>query len=99
VVLKAVADLAASSARLLLPDLPPKGDVSDWLDAGGTVAALVEQAERVLEPADEAPLVAATPFVWRDPSAIPLRPWVYGRWFLRNTITAVVRRAASANPH
>lgn len=35
-------------------------------------------------------LVSATPFQWRDPAAIPLRPWVYGRWLLRNTITAVV---------
>jgi RecA-family ATPase len=48
VVLKAVDGVAASSAALLLPDLPPRGDVSDWLNAGGTVAALVEQAEAAL---------------------------------------------------
>ncbi|MCD2324984.1 helicase RepA family protein [Sphingomonas sp. IC-56] len=39
------------------------------------------------------PVVAeihATPFVWRDPRAIPVRPWVYGRWLLRGTVTAVV---------
>jgi putative DNA primase/helicase len=31
----------ASSVRILeLPNLPPKGDVSDWLDAGGTAEAL-----------------------------------------------------------
>lgn len=35
-------------------------------------------------------LASATPFQWRDPADIPLRPWVYGRWLLRNTITAVV---------
>lgn len=34
--------------------------------------------------------ITATPFVWRDATTIPARPWVYGRWFLRNTITAVV---------
>ncbi|WP_375249273.1 AAA family ATPase [Sphingomonas sp.] len=34
--------------------------------------------------------IAATPFAWRDPKSIPARPWVYGRWLLRNTITAVV---------
>lgn len=32
---------SASSVRILeLPNLPPKGDVSDWLDAGGTAEAL-----------------------------------------------------------
>jgi hypothetical protein len=34
--------------------------------------------------------VVATPFVWRDPSAIPLRPWVYGRLLLRGTVAAVI---------
>ena len=33
----------ASEVRVVkLPDLPPKGDVSDWLDAGGDAAGLVE---------------------------------------------------------
>lgn len=31
---------------LALPGLPEKGDVSDWLDAGGTVKELLELAER-----------------------------------------------------
>ncbi|MDB5738255.1 MAG: hypothetical protein JWO65_1923, partial [Sphingomonas bacterium] len=35
-------------------------------------------------------VIKATSFVWRDPAEIPIRPWVYGRWLLRNTITAVV---------
>jgi putative DNA primase/helicase len=35
---------AASIRVLELPGLPPKGDVSDWLAAGGTVARLVELA-------------------------------------------------------
>jgi len=34
--------------------------------------------------------ISATPFVWRDPATIPLRPWVFGRWLLRNTVTAIV---------
>lgn len=34
--------------------------------------------------------ITATPFRWRDPKAIPTRPWVYGRWLLRGTVTAVV---------
>jgi putative DNA primase/helicase len=32
--------VAASIKLLLLPNLPPKGDVTDWLDAGGTVEGL-----------------------------------------------------------
>jgi hypothetical protein len=35
---------AASIRILQLPDLPPKGDVSDWLDAGGTRDRLEELA-------------------------------------------------------
>jgi len=39
---------AARSVRLLeLPGLPPAGDVSDWLKAGGSAAALVELARAV----------------------------------------------------
>ena len=34
--------------------------------------------------------IRPTPFVWRDPSSIPPRPWVLGRWLLRSTIAAVV---------
>jgi predicted P-loop ATPase len=41
---------AASVHVLELPDLPPKGDVSDWLDAGGTVEELRRLAT---EPVDE----------------------------------------------
>jgi len=34
--------------------------------------------------------IQATPFAWRDRRSIPQRPWVYGRWLLRGTVTAVV---------
>jgi hypothetical protein len=43
----ALAGIATRTRVLVLPNLPPKGDVSDWLDAGGTreqFDALVEQA-------------------------------------------------------
>ena len=36
---------------LLLPGLPEKGDVSDWLDDGGTIAEL----ERLAREAQESP--------------------------------------------
>lgn len=47
----------ASVKVVTLPDLPDKGDVSDWIAAGGTGDKL-------------AALVAATP-VWRDPDLPP----------------------------
>ncbi len=37
----------AKSTRIIeLPDLPPKGDISDWLDAGGTVEVLRQLVDR-----------------------------------------------------
>lgn len=65
----------ASSVRIVrLPDLPEKGDASDWLAAGGTAEELEELATRAPEwraPADEAPAddEASTPplpLVWLD---------------------------------
>jgi hypothetical protein len=41
--------VAASVKVLELPDLPPKGDVSDWLDAGGTAEQLTALAEAAAE--------------------------------------------------
>ncbi len=40
----------AASVRILeLPDLPPKGDVSDWLDGGGTAGRLCEMVKSAQE--------------------------------------------------
>lgn len=60
----------------------------DFADVGadmgdGAIVAAIMQARR---PGD----ISATPFQWCDPATIAPRPWVYGHWFLRNTITAVV---------
>lgn len=41
--------VAAEVAIVRLPSLPEKGDVSDWLDAGNTVAGLDRAAEGALE--------------------------------------------------
>lgn len=42
---KGLQDVASSIKVIELPKLPAKGDVSDWLDAGGTVEALREIVE------------------------------------------------------
>ncbi len=34
--------------------------------------------------------IIARPHVWRDPSNIPPRPWIYGKALLRHTVTAVL---------
>ena len=44
-VAQALCGIAASVKVLDLPGLPPKGDVSDWLTAGSSVARLLELAE------------------------------------------------------
>jgi hypothetical protein len=43
-----LANSAAAVRIFELPRLPPKGDVSDWLDAGGSAAALQKLAESAL---------------------------------------------------
>lgn len=34
--------------------------------------------------------ITPTPFEWIDPKAIPLRPWIFGRWLLRRTVATLV---------
>lgn len=41
----ALQGIASEIKVVLLPGLPPKGDVSDWLDAGGTVEQLLAMVE------------------------------------------------------
>lgn len=48
-VARSLSDKAASVKVLELPDLPDKGDVSDWLDAGGTAEKLERMAREAPE--------------------------------------------------
>ncbi|MET3824566.1 KaiC/GvpD/RAD55 family RecA-like ATPase [Sphingomonas sp. PvP055] len=34
--------------------------------------------------------IEASPFRWPDHRTLPRRPWIWGRWLLRNTVTAIV---------
>lgn len=58
-VARKLAGVASRVRVLMLPDLPPKGDVSDWLAAGGTREALEALAlkEVPVEPPPSAPPV------------------------------------------
>lgn len=90
--LKAIGSSAAIVAGLKLDGLKAKGDVSDWLDAGGSAAELVALAETALarDTTDTAMAYEATPYQWIEPDQIPMRPWVLGRWLLRGTVAAVI---------
>ncbi|NUJ80293.1 AAA family ATPase [Methylocystis sp. FS] len=39
---------------------------------------------------DNALIIAPSPFVWRDPSTIPTRQWLYGRRLIRKFVSATV---------
>lgn len=70
---KVAAALAGSAARVRILDLPTKGDVCDWLDAGGTSEALHHAADRVaaVQP------VTNFPVVWfGEEDKFPPRRWL-----------------------
>lgn len=69
---------------------PPSWTEDDWQPSHDGSATLPLGDDRADREAQGLPRISATPFAWRDPRSIALRPWVYGRWLLRNTITAVV---------
>lgn len=74
-----------------LPDLPPKGDVSDWLDAGGTSDQLISIALNceIVPQLSGGPL-SPTPFEWIDPSDLPKRQWLYGRHLIRKYVSVTI---------
>jgi len=75
-----------------LDGVAEKGDVSDWLDAGNSIGALIEWAESAIHEGNEPvevpdKLVNATPFTWRPTSEIPKRRWLYGKHLLRKFVS------------
>jgi len=58
-VTRRLAGIAGSVVRVCLPGLPPKGDVFDWLKAGGTKEQLMEYVEN--PPPEIIPSESATP--------------------------------------
>lgn len=67
-VARVLVGVAKSVKIVALPNLPPKGDVSDWIAAGGTKARLVEicQAAPIFDPSGE----AVTPPLATAPSTV-----------------------------
>jgi hypothetical protein len=89
----------ASKVRILeLPDLPPKGDVADWIGAGGTLVQLEGLAEQKSPEIQESPLPLFPPM----PDAEPYPDDALGRTLSRaaraiaNNAQAPVEMAAQA---
>lgn len=85
--------VARSMRVVRLPGLPPKGDVSDWIEAGGTVddlADLLRHAPECKAEDPPPPPIHATLYQWREPTDIPRREWVYGNLLIRKFVTATV---------
>lgn len=67
--------------------LPPKGDVSDWIAAGGTPQELIAMAS---EPTPALSTLKPTPFSWVDPPSIPQREVLYGSHLYRKFVSVTV---------
>jgi RecA-family ATPase len=90
-VLASLRRAGVAAAVLALDGLPPKGDVSDWLAAGGTVGDLLHRAEAALrDGGTDAPTLCPTPFALRDPATIPPRRWLYDRHMIGGFVSLTV---------
>lgn len=86
--LERVLQAAPHATPVRLPGLPPKGDVSDWLEFGGTVEQLKDIATGRAEPEPERFAVSPTAFTLTDPTKIPPRKWIY-EWRLIRGFTSL----------
>jgi hypothetical protein len=62
--------------------------------AGGQSLPLIPQSTPFAVPLSAA-TIEAHPYIWTDPTAIPLRPWVYGRMWQRSCVGLVVAPGAT----
>lgn len=84
-VLKVLAGVAAQAVALKLPDLPPKGDVSDWLDFKGGIGSnsafdLARLAENALSAPKSGDLIALDDVADWEGLAVPPRRWFVKDW-------------------
>ncbi|WP_334359205.1 MULTISPECIES: AAA family ATPase [unclassified Bradyrhizobium] len=98
---QALSGVAKSVRLLLLPGLPPRGDVSDWLNAGHRKEELEQAAldARLWKPreekiAEQAAAEAEEPLgEWDaglDDVPVPPRGWLLGNSFCRGYISSVI---------
>jgi hypothetical protein len=60
-----------------------------WQERRDEIPRIVRSAQDKFDPANPADLAAA-PFVWCDPVAIPCRRWLYGHHYVRRFVTCTV---------
>jgi 5S rRNA maturation endonuclease (ribonuclease M5) len=97
---QALHGIAKSIRIVLLPDLPPKGDVSDWLKTHRQAELEAECiAAPLYDPTAEAPAagestttvnITAEPYTWKAPESVAPRQWLYGRRLMRKLVAATV---------
>ncbi|MGY2052944.1 AAA family ATPase [Methylobacterium sp. JK268] len=73
-----LAGVAARVRSLDLPGLGPKGDISDWLDAGGSAEELYHLVETAALRPGEAPFRSRYGALWLDeiPGRVSTAPWI-----------------------
>lgn len=74
-----IRDVVASVVRVDLPGLPEKGDVIDWLAAGGTLERLRQLVEAARDKASAPPLPVINPRSWQGLEPPPRR-WLVEGW-------------------
>jgi AAA domain len=67
------------------------GDVDKLIETGRKKFDKPNGPEGTIAKAKPAPKpIHATPYVWKDPGAIPQRDWVYGRTLIRKIVSATI---------
>ena len=102
------ADLAATVAASVkvvhFTELEEKGDVSDYLELGGTLETLKQIVNQTMlynpqiadgpaitgAHAEPPPVFKATPYFWTDPKKIPRRDFLYGHHLIRKFVSATI---------
>lgn len=68
-------------------------DLHVHYEHGGDFSAALKRVEAkaaIKAASEQASKIKATPYDWRDPTKIPRRDWVFGRWLLSGTVAVVV---------
>lgn len=84
---EAVSQVIPHAKIIRIPGLPPKGDISDWIAAGGTPQELIALTSETLAPSSA---LKPTPFQWVEPSEIPQRAVIYGNHLYRKFVSMTV---------
>ena len=90
--LEAVKAAIPHAQTIIIPGLPDKGDVSDWIAAGGTAQKLLALTTdtTVSDVSPSGLEITPTPFEWVNPADIPQRAVIYGNHLYRKFVSMTV---------